>query len=143
MERLPQKRLHAANNLLGGERLGDVTGGPDLATTEDILGEAASGEHDDGKVLGFCVAAQSRCEVEAVGRCGEGNIEQHEVHLLFAKQLFRGLGGRCFEGGKAFPAKLERQNAPDIRLIVDDQNTAPHVRKSKGVKTSNQGRSQF
>ena len=89
-------------------------------------------------MLGFRVAAQPGREIETICGCCKGNIEQNEIHLALGKHLLRRFGGRGLKGRKALPAKFKRQDAPNIRLIVDDQNTAPHMRKSMPVEASDQ-----
>ena len=135
---LAQERADAADDFLSGERLGDIASGANFATTENIGGKAAGCEHDDWEMLGFRVASQPGCEIESICRCCEGHIEQHEVYFTLGKQFLRRFGGWCLKGSKALPAKLKRQNAPNIRLIVDNQNAAPHMRKSMPVGVSDQ-----
>ena len=138
VEDLTQKGADAADDFLSSERLGDIASGANFATTENIGGKAAGCEHDDWEMLGFRIASQPGCEIESICRCCEGHIEQHEVYFTLGKQSLRRFGGRCLEGRKALPTKLKRQNAPNIRLIVDNQNAAPHMRKSMPVVVSDQ-----
>ena len=79
--------------------------------------------------MGFGVAAELGGEIESVGGGGKGHIEEHEVDLVFTQQRLRLFGGFRLECDESFPAQLERKDAQDILLFVDDQNAAPHVRK--------------
>jgi len=89
-------------------------------------------------MLSLRVAAKPCREVETICGCREGHVEQHQIYFTLGKQTLRSFSGWCLESGKTLPAKLKRQNSPDIRLIVDDQNATPHVRKSKPVRVSDQ-----
>lgn len=137
-ESLIEERFDAANDLFGRKRFGDVPDGPNLPATKNVRRESARGEHDDRQVLGFGIATQAGRESESVGRRGEGDVEQHEIHVTFGKQFLGRLRRGCFVGRVTLTAELERQDAPDIWLIVDDQNAAPHVRKSRAKRARNQ-----
>jgi hypothetical protein len=143
VEDLTQKGADAADDFLGRERLGDIACGTNLATAENIGGKAAGREHDDRQMLGFRVSAQPGRQIETICRCSKGHIQQHEVYFAFGKHSFSSFGGRCLKGRKAFPAKFKRQNPPNIRFIVDNQNAAPHMRKFMPVGVSDQDWASF
>lgn len=53
---------------------------------------------------------------------------------MFADQLFSRFGRIGLKGNEALPAQLEAQDPQDIRLVIDDQNTAPHLRSVRLYK---------
>jgi len=132
---LAEECAHPPDHLLGGKRLGDIPCRADFATAQDVGSESPGGQHDDREVLGSGVSAEPGREIESVGRGGQGDIQQRQIHLPFGEELLCRFGRRRLVGRETFAPKLERQNSPDIRLIVDDQNTAPHMRKSRESST--------
>ena len=135
---LTEEGLDPADHLFGAEGFGDVTHGADLSSSQNVGGKSSCCEHDDRQMLGFRVAAQPGREIETICGCCEGHVQQDQIYFSLGKQSLRRFGGWCLEGGEALPAKFKRQDAPNIRLIVDNQNAAPHVRKSKPFLSSDQ-----
>lgn len=133
-----EQGLNSSHDLLGVEWLGDVTGSVDLAPPEDVGREAPSGQHDDRKMLGSRISSQFRGQVEAVGGCGQSDIQQHEIDLVLPEQGFSRFGGLRLECHEPLSAQLEGKNAQNKGLIVNDQNSTPHVGEFRGDPPADQ-----
>ena len=128
IQRSIEESLDPADNLLRTEGFGDVSNRTDLSPAQDVGGKPSRREHDDRKVLGPGVAAQTCRQVETVCRGGEGDVEEDQIHVLFAEETFSILGGLSLENDVAFPAKFVGQDSPNMRLVLDNQNSAPHIK---------------
>ena len=126
---LTEEGLDPADHLFGAEGFGDVTHGADLSSSQNVGGKTACGEHDDRQVLSPGIAAQTLRQVETIGRSGESDVEEYQIHVLLTQEALGILGGWRLESDVALPAEFEGQNPPDMRLIFDNQNSAPHDRQ--------------
>ena len=126
--RLSENAANPPDHFLGGERLRDIAGRPDFAAAKDVGSEPPRGQHDDRQVLGLGVPAESGGEVESVGGCGQGDVQQHQIDLFVAEDFLGNFGRWCLKCDETLATKLERQTPSNRRLVVDDKYPAPHLR---------------
>jgi len=126
---LTEKGPDSADHFFGAEGFGDVTDGADLSSAQDVGGKASCREHDDWQVLGPGVATQTRSKVETVSWRRKSDIEEHQIHVLLTQEVLGVLGGWRLKGDITLPTQFEGQDSPDMRLILNNQNSAPHIRK--------------
>ena len=109
-----------ATQLGHAERLGDVVVRAGVERQHLRSFVVTSGEHDDRHVG----PAAKRLEDREAAHAGEPEVEQDDVGTHAGHLGQRCFAGRRFEDLIAAGAEVERQGAPDLAFVVDDQHAA-------------------
>src|SRR5258706_4316237 len=122
-----EKALHLAQDLGGGERLGDVALGPFLEADHLVAPLGARREHRDRDVPGLLVALQDLENLPAV-HLRHHHVQENDVWRV----LVRAGDGRLAVGRRPRDVTVrledELEERQDVLLVVDDQNALLLVR---------------
>ncbi len=90
----PQHGRDAGQQFARGERLGDIVVGPGLQAAHPVILALARGQHDDGDVRRFLVAAQAAAHLDAADTL-DHPVEDDEVGRFFLRHDhgFLAIGG--------------------------------------------------
>src|SRR5262249_13631770 len=114
----PQDRLHARDELCGGERLREVVVAAELEADDAVDLAVPGGEEDDGNVRR---AARALARLEAVD-VGQADVEHDEPGPVVPDRLQPALAGAGFQHPEALAGEVEVDEVGDVGLVVDDDD---------------------
>src|SRR4051794_2028059 len=114
----PQERLHPRDQHGGVEGLLDVVIRPECQTSHLILVAAPRRDDQDRARRGL---AENATDLEAAD-AGQAQIEEHQVGLVLAKGVERGLAVRYFDRGMACSREVGDLYLADSRFIFNDED---------------------
>ena len=117
-DRPPQDRLHARDELLWPERLGDVVVGAELQPAEDVALVLARREQEDGDVL---VGMTDALEHDEARELGQVDIEDHEVGLFTSYRVDRGLAVVGPSDVVSLTAERVFEELDEVAIVIDDE----------------------
>ena len=121
----PHDRTDARHELARAEGLGDVVVGAELEAEHAIHLGRLRGQHDDRKTLRRLGHPEPAADLEAVG-AGQHEVEHEEGRALLGDLREGGLAGLRFAHGVTVLLQVEADELPDVLLVLDDEDGAPH-----------------
>ena len=117
--------VHGVEELVGGERLGEVAVGADPDPAEAVVRVVQGGDHDDGDQVGLAVALELLADLEAVA-VGQHQVEQDEVGPDVADVVHDGGPQVALDRLEVARADQAGEDIVHVALVVDDQHGARH-----------------
>ena len=116
--RATQHRLHAGDQLRGGEGLRQVVVGAELEAEDPVDLAVAGGEEDDRHLGGL---ADLLADLEAVD-IGEADVEHDEAGPVAAERVEPGAARRRLQDPVPLPFQVQADEVGDVVLVVDDDD---------------------
>jgi transcription elongation factor GreA len=119
-----QHGLDPGHQFARAERFADVVVGAKLQTDDTVDFVAPGGQHDD---RWSALLAQLATDLKAID-AGQHQVEDHKGHTFVASQAESRLPVGGFEDRISLALQVRRDQAADVRLVINDQNRACQVR---------------
>src|SRR4051812_40609338 len=127
-----QERVDVPGELRAGERLDEISRGPDFLGRRAILGKSSRAHDQHGDVAKLRYAADVLAEIEA-GQLGEHEIEADDVGHLVRQLPQSGAPVGRFDGGDAHRLQISGDHPAQSRIVLDDESTGQAFHSPPGV----------